>query len=81
MSRVMGLFREAGLPDGVVNLVNGTRETVEALCDHPLVRGVTFVGTSLVAEAIAKRCRNLNKRVIALGFFLFFSFIYMYFFL
>ncbi len=40
---------------------------VNALCDHPLVKVVTFVGTSRVAELLTKRCRNLNKRILALG--------------
>ena len=52
---------------GVLNLVHGTRQVVEELCDHPDVRAVTFVGTSRVAESITHRCRLLNKRVLALG--------------
>jgi methylmalonic acid semialdehyde dehydrogenase len=67
MSRVMELAKQAGLPDGVLNIVNGTRAVVEALCDHPTVQAVTFVGSSKVAEMVAKRCRGNNKRVIALG--------------
>ena len=67
MTRVMQLFKEAGLPNGVVNLVHGTVDAVNAFCDHPLVKAVTFVGTSRVAELVYKRCRNLNKRVLALG--------------
>lgn len=63
----MSIFKEAGLPDGVVNLVNGAADTVMALCDHPDVQAVTFVGTSHVAELVSKRCRNLNKRALALG--------------
>ncbi|KAJ3278332.1 hypothetical protein HK104_002430 [Borealophlyctis nickersoniae] len=67
MNRTVQLLREAGLPKGVVNLVNGTAEAVNALCDHPDVKAVTFVGTTRVAEIVSKRCRNLNKRVLALG--------------
>jgi hypothetical protein len=40
---------------------------VNALCDHIFVKAVTFVGTSRVAEMLSKRCRYLNKRVLALG--------------
>jgi malonate-semialdehyde dehydrogenase (acetylating)/methylmalonate-semialdehyde dehydrogenase len=67
MSFTMDLLKEAGLPDGVVNLVHGTAKVVQQLCDHPLVKAVTFVGTSKVAEMLSHRCRLLNKRVLALG--------------
>ncbi|KAJ3100669.1 hypothetical protein HDU97_002012 [Phlyctochytrium planicorne] len=67
MNRVMDLLKEAGLPPGVVNLVNGGAETATLLVDHPDVKAVTFVGTSHVAELLAKRGRALNKRVLALG--------------
>jgi len=67
MRRVAELFKEAGFPDGVFNMVQGTKETVEALMDHPDVKAVTFVGSSPVAQAVASRCRTLNKRVTALG--------------
>ncbi|KAF9299909.1 hypothetical protein BGZ74_008508 [Mortierella antarctica] len=67
MTKVVELLKEAGLPDGVVNLVNGTAETVNALIDHPDVKAVTFAGTSKIAEIIAQRCHRLNKRVLALG--------------
>ena len=67
MNRVMAIFKEAGLPNGVVNLVNGTAEAVNALCDHPLVKAVTFVGTSRIGDLVAKRCRAANKRALSLG--------------
>jgi len=67
MNRVVTLFKEAGLPDGVLQIVNGTAEAVEHLCDHPSVRAVTFVGTTAVAEKVAHRCRMQNKRALALG--------------
>lgn len=67
MRRVAELFKEAGLPDGVFNMVQGTRDAVEAIIDHPNVRAVTFVGSSPVAKLVATRCRSLNKRVTALG--------------
>ncbi|CAJ0757407.1 9627_t:CDS:2 [Entrophospora sp. SA101] len=46
MNRVMALLKEAGIPDGVVNLINGTVEAVNAICEHPDIKAVTFVGTS-----------------------------------
>eukprot|EP00561_Arcocellulus_cornucervis_P012244 CAMPEP_0185799074 /NCGR_PEP_ID=MMETSP1322-20130828/90_1 /TAXON_ID=265543 /ORGANISM="Minutocellus polymorphus, Strain RCC2270" /LENGTH=534 /DNA_ID=CAMNT_0028494613 /DNA_START=173 /DNA_END=1777 /DNA_ORIENTATION=+ len=67
MRRVAELFKEAGFPDGVFNMVQGTREAVESLIDHKDVKAVTFVGSSPVANIVADRCRNLNKRVTALG--------------
>lgn len=67
MRRVCELFRQAGLPAGVFQTVNGTREAVESLVDHPDVDVVTFVGTTHVAEILAKRARSQNKRVLALG--------------
>ncbi|OAQ26234.1 Methylmalonate-semialdehyde dehydrogenase [Linnemannia elongata AG-77] len=67
MTKVVELLKEAGLPDGVINLVNGTAEAANALIDHPDVKAVTFAGTSQIAEIIAQRCHRLNKRVLALG--------------
>lgn len=67
MYRVCDLLKEAGVPDGVVNLVQGTKEAVQAIIAHPLVKAVTFVGSSPVANIVATSCRNINKRVTALG--------------
>lgn len=67
MLKCAELLKEAGLPEGVFNIVNGTAETVGTLIDCPDVAAVTFVGSSPVAELVAKRARNLNKRVLALG--------------
>jgi malonate-semialdehyde dehydrogenase (acetylating) / methylmalonate-semialdehyde dehydrogenase len=67
MNYTMELLQEAGLPDGVVNLVHGQVDVVNQLCDHKLVKAVTFVGTSHVAKLLSDRCRLLNKRVLALG--------------
>ena len=67
MSFTMNLINQAGFPSGVVNVIHGTQKVVEALCEHPLVQAVTFVGTTRVAELIRKRCCALNKRVLALG--------------
>mmetsp|Transcript_9092 Transcript_9092/g.10498 ORF Transcript_9092/g.10498 Transcript_9092/m.10498 type:complete len:535 (+) Transcript_9092:48-1652(+) len=67
MRRVAEIFVEAGLPRGVFGMLQGSKEVVEGLIDHPDVKAVTFVGSSPVASAVATRCRNLNKRVVALG--------------
>lgn len=64
---MVSLFKQAGLPDGVINIVNGGLDAVNGICDHKDIKAVTFVGSSKVAELVSKRCRNLNKKVIALG--------------
>lgn len=61
------LFSEAGLPDGVFNVVNGDRSTVNMLLEEPRVQAVSFVGSTAIAESIYQRgCAN-GKRVQALG--------------
>lgn len=67
MHRVAKLFEEAGFPPGVFNMLQGTREAVESLIDHPSVKAVTFVGSSPVAKIVSNRCRDLGKRCTALG--------------
>lgn len=67
MYRTAELLKEAGVPDGVVNLVQGGREAVEGLIDHPDVRAVTFVGSSPIAKLVSDRCHSLYKRCTALG--------------
>ena len=61
------LLEQCGLPPGVVNLVNGGREVVEAICDHPDIRAVSFVGSTAVAQAVYQRGTHAGKRVQALG--------------
>ena len=65
--RVVELAEEAGLPPGVLNVVHGGRESVDALCDHPDVAGVSFVGSSSVAKSVYARAAASGKRVQALG--------------
>ncbi|MBI3947219.1 MAG: CoA-acylating methylmalonate-semialdehyde dehydrogenase [Armatimonadetes bacterium] len=65
MGRVFELLVEAGFPPGVVSLVNGGRETAEALMDHPLVRGISFVGSTAVARQVYARSAGQGKRVQA----------------
>jgi malonate-semialdehyde dehydrogenase (acetylating)/methylmalonate-semialdehyde dehydrogenase len=64
---VWELIEQAGFPPGVLNLVNGGREVVEAFCDHPDIAGVSFVGSSPVAERVYARAAGHHKRVQALG--------------
>lgn len=65
MHRVAQLLAEAGVPPGVFQIVNGTVDAVHALIDHPSIAGITFVGSSRVAEIVHKRASALNKRVRA----------------
>jgi malonate-semialdehyde dehydrogenase (acetylating)/methylmalonate-semialdehyde dehydrogenase len=61
------MFAEAGLPDGVFNVVHGDKEAVDALLDHPGVRAVSFVGSTPVARYVYQRGTATGKRVQALG--------------
>ena len=61
------LVHEAGFPPGVLNLVNGGRKAVEAIIAHPLIRGVSFVGSSPVAKLVYQGAAATGKRVQALG--------------
>lgn len=67
LARVAGLLKEAGLPDGVFNIVNGTKEIVEAICDHPGIEAISFVGSTKVAKLVYQRGTANLKRVLALG--------------
>ena len=61
------LFREAGLPDGIFNVVQGGRESVEALCDHPEIGAFGFVGSTRVAKLVYGRAATTGKRALCLG--------------
>jgi len=65
--RIMELAKEAGVPDGVVNLVNGDKEAVDAILAHPEIAAVSFVGSTKIAEYIYHTGAAHNKRVQALG--------------
>jgi len=65
--RIFELMHEAGFPAGVVNLVNGAKEAVDGILDHPGIAGVSFVGSSPVARYIYRRAAEHGKRVQALG--------------
>ncbi|WP_310560454.1 CoA-acylating methylmalonate-semialdehyde dehydrogenase [Flavobacterium sp.] len=61
------LLKEAGLPDGVFNIVHGDVEIVEAICDHPNIEAVSFVGSTKVAKIVYKRATQNLKRCLSLG--------------
>jgi malonate-semialdehyde dehydrogenase (acetylating)/methylmalonate-semialdehyde dehydrogenase len=65
--RLAELLVEAGLPPGVLNVVHGAREAVDALLDHPLVRAVSFVGSEGVARHVYARAAASGKRVQAMA--------------
>ena len=65
--KIAALLKEAGLPDGVFNTVNGDREIVEAICDHPEIKAVSFVGSTNVAKAVYSRATSRFKRALCLG--------------
>jgi malonate-semialdehyde dehydrogenase (acetylating)/methylmalonate-semialdehyde dehydrogenase len=65
--RLAELLKEAGLPDGVFNVVHGDREAVDALLEHPDVRAISFVGSTPIARYIYETGTRHGKRVQALG--------------
>jgi len=65
--KMMEFLQKADLPPGVVNLVNGGSEVVNAICDHPGIRAVSFVGSTPVAKHVYQRATHAGKRVQALG--------------
>ena len=66
-SFVFELIDQAGFPPGVLSLVNGGRAAVDAILDHPLIKGVSFVGSTPVARYIYRRAAENGKRVQAQG--------------
>jgi len=65
--RIAELLSEAGLPAGVLNLVHGAREVVTALCEHPRIAAISFVGSQPVAEYVYRTASAHGKRVQALA--------------
>jgi malonate-semialdehyde dehydrogenase (acetylating)/methylmalonate-semialdehyde dehydrogenase len=65
--RMAELLREAGLPDGVFNVVHGDKEAVDALLAHPMVKAISFVGSTPIAKYIYETGARNGKRVQALG--------------
>ena len=66
-NKLAELFKEAGLPDGVLNIVHGAREAVNGLLEHPDVAAISFVGSQPVAEYVYRTAAAHGKRVQALG--------------
>jgi malonate-semialdehyde dehydrogenase (acetylating)/methylmalonate-semialdehyde dehydrogenase len=66
-ARLGELLSEAGLPPGVFSIVNGGQEVVEAICDHPGIAAISFVGSTRVARLVYRRGTASLKRVLALG--------------
>lgn len=65
--RIAELLREAGLPEGVLNIVHGGQQVVESICDHPSIDAISFVGSTKVAKIVYRRAASSFKRVLALG--------------
>jgi malonate-semialdehyde dehydrogenase (acetylating) / methylmalonate-semialdehyde dehydrogenase len=65
--RLAELFREAGLPEGILQVVHGDKEMVDAILDHPAISAVSFVGSSDIAHYVYRRGVDAGKRVQAMG--------------
>ncbi len=61
------IFKEAGLPDGLFNVINGEKDAVNGLCDNKLINTITFVGSTPVAKIVYERAAKSLKKVLALG--------------
>ncbi|OGA38359.1 MAG: methylmalonate-semialdehyde dehydrogenase (acylating) [Betaproteobacteria bacterium RIFCSPLOWO2_12_FULL_62_13] len=66
-TRMAELATEAGLPDGVLNVVHGDKEAVDAILNHPGINAVSFVGSTPIAKYVYETCAKNGKRVQALG--------------
>lgn len=66
-NRIAQALNEAGLPKGLFQVLQGTKETVEAIIDHDAVKAIGFVGSTKIAKAVYDRGTQLGKRVLALG--------------
>ena len=65
--RIAEMLQEAGLPDGVFQVVHGGKEVVDAICDHPDIAGISFVGSTKTAKVVYRRATSNLKRCLALG--------------
>ncbi len=65
--RILQLLEQTGLPGGVVQALNGSKETVDAILDHPLIQAISFVGSTSVARYIYRRAAANGKRVQCQG--------------
>jgi malonate-semialdehyde dehydrogenase (acetylating)/methylmalonate-semialdehyde dehydrogenase len=67
LQKVFELLEKTGLPKGVVNLVNGAKDVVDALLEHPRIRAISFVGSSPVAQYVYSQAASFGKRVQCQG--------------
>jgi len=67
MQRIARYIHQTGLPNGVFNLVHGDRIVAETLIDHPLVRGISLVGSTRTCQTVSERCARHRKRFQAMG--------------
>lgn len=65
--RIAELLKEAGLPEGVLQIVHGGKEAVEAICDNPGIEAISFVGSTKIAKVVYRRSTATLKRCLALG--------------
>ncbi len=65
--KLAALLKEAGLPEGVLNVVHGGVDVVNAICDHKDIKALSFVGSTKVAKIVYGRAAMAGKRVLALG--------------
>jgi len=63
MQKIFRLLEQIGLPKGVLNMVNGARDTAEAILDHPIIRAISFVGSTATAKHVYSRAAANGKRV------------------
>lgn len=66
-AKIFDIIDDVGFPEGVVNMVHGSKDAVNAILDHPGIEGVSFVGSTPTAQYIYKRCGETGKRVQSLG--------------
>lgn len=67
MQKVFQLLEQTGLPKGVINLINGAKETVDAILDHPMIHAISFVGSTPVARYVYSRSAANGKRAQVQG--------------
>ncbi len=65
--RIAELLTDAGLPDGIFNVVHGDKDIVNAICDHADIDAVSFVGSTKIARVVYQRATSNNKRALTLG--------------
>jgi malonate-semialdehyde dehydrogenase (acetylating) / methylmalonate-semialdehyde dehydrogenase len=66
-TKIMEIVDEMGFPEGVINMVHGSREVVNAMLEHPDIEGISFVGATPTARYIYRKCGETGKRVQSLG--------------